>query len=206
MISDSRVATVNVCAAQFLIGDNLICGSLHKRWASQVNSTSSLYNYSFIGHSRHIGTSSSTFSHYQGDLGNTLRGHGCLVEKDTSEMFTIWEHIILLLEIGTTRIHHVHTRQSILQGNLLSSQMLFHSDWGIGTSFCSGVICHQHALLAMNSSNSSNNTPRRQIIVIQLVTSQCRQFHECGTWINQFVNTLTSKQFATFSVQSLCFI
>lgn len=47
-----------------------------------------------------------------------------LVVKYAPEMAGVWKHICLPWKVGTTAVHHVHTRQVALRSDLLQPQVL----------------------------------------------------------------------------------
>ena len=71
--------------------------------------------------------------------------------------------------------------------------MLLNCDWEIGTTFVGVIVCNEHALLSVDSSDSSKNVARWNAVV---VSSQLSNLEEWRTMVKYSVNTLHWREFA----------
>ena len=72
-------------------------------------------------------------------------------------MSLIRKDIVLFRQKRTSGINNINTRQSILLGNLLRSNMFLNSDGVVSTAFVSEVIANKHAFLSINHAHTCNN-------------------------------------------------
>ena len=105
MVRDSRFLAMEVRTAKLLISNDFTRCSLNERRTSQENSASLLHHHDLIRHGWHVSTTGCATSHHHSDLGNAFSRHACLIKEDPSEMFAVWEHIILFREESASTIN-----------------------------------------------------------------------------------------------------
>jgi len=103
MIRHSRYFAVHVSASQIFSRDLFTSGGLDKRRTSQKDRSLLLNNNTFVGHGRHICTTSCAGSQDNSHLRNAHRRHVGLVVEDTSKVLSIGEDIQLTRQVGSTR-------------------------------------------------------------------------------------------------------
>jgi hypothetical protein len=101
VVGHARQTGVHVAAPQVFSRDDLARGGFHQRRAAQENGALVLDDDGFVAHGGHVGPTCRATAHHHGHLGNALRGHVGLVEKDASKMITVREHVILVGQVGT---------------------------------------------------------------------------------------------------------
>ena len=102
---------------------------------------------------------------------------------------SVRKHFILIREIGAAGIYQVDTGEVVFLGDVLSTQMLFHRDGEVGTTFDRCVIDDDDALLPVNPPDACNDTGGRYIIfAVHVVRSQLREFEKRRAWIYQCVD------------------
>lgn len=71
----------------------------------------------------------------------------------------------------TSTVHEIEARQPAHLRDLLCSEVLFHSDGIVRPAFHSGIIRYQHAQHTFDAANASDNAPRGDRLVVQLMAS-----------------------------------
>ncbi|KAI6753169.1 hypothetical protein HG531_005338 [Fusarium graminearum] len=107
VICYTRHRRVHLATSQILMADNFSCRCLDKRRTGKKNVTLLLNNDALVAHSWDIGTTSCTWAHDYGDLGDTLRAHAGLVIEDATKVILIGENIGLVGEIGAAAVDEV---------------------------------------------------------------------------------------------------
>src|SRR5690606_15583844 len=95
MISHARLSTMYICTTQLFSSNNFTSGCFYQWRTREEYSALVANNDGFVSHGRYIGTTRSTGTHDHSNLGNILRRHISLVEKDSAKMFSIRENLIL---------------------------------------------------------------------------------------------------------------
>jgi hypothetical protein len=72
-------------------------------------------------------------------------------------MISIREHIILLREEGSSRVHHIDARKVVFLSNLLSPYMLLDSNRVVGSRSETVIVSDDHALPSIYHSNTCDN-------------------------------------------------
>jgi hypothetical protein len=96
--------------------------------------------YGFVSHGRDVGAACCARAHNDSDLGNALRGHGGLVEENTAKVVLVGEDVVLTGQIGASGIDQINTRQAVLLGDFLSSEVLLYGDGVIRSALHSRVV------------------------------------------------------------------
>lgn len=182
------------CATELFLSNYLACGRLDERGSAQEHGSLLLDHHDFIGHRWHVGATSGAAAQNDGDLRNSLARHTCLVIKDPAKVVTVGEHIILLGQEGTRGVNQVDAGQSVLLGNLLSAQVLLHSDGEVSTTLVGEVVCQNHALLTVHDADARNHIARRHVNV---VAGQLPDLKEGGTAVNNLADALSGRPLAT---------
>lgn len=105
---------------------------------------------------------------HDGDLRDILGGHDCLVVEDTAKVIAVRENVGLKRQIRAARVHytsinrweetHIDAGEAILLGDFLGSQVLLHRDRVVRSSLHRGIVCHNHAVVTIDSGNSIRRT------------------------------------------------
>ena len=95
-----------------------------------------------------------------------------LVIENASEVLAIWKDFALEGQERTARIHEIDAREVILQRDLLCAQVLFDGDGEVSAALYGGIVGNDHALTAMDSSDSSDDACAGSIIVVHPVCGQ----------------------------------
>ena len=80
-------------------------------------------------------------------------------------MFLIWENIILFWQECSSRVDKVNAGQLVLTGDFLCTQMLLHCDGVVRATLVSKVVGNDHALGAVNLSNTCDEVARWDILI-----------------------------------------
>jgi hypothetical protein len=191
VISDSGDLTVHISASQILSRDNLSSGSLDQRGASQENGSLLLDNDTLVSHGGDIGTTGCAGSQDNSDLGNAHGRHVGLVVKDASKVLLVREDVQLAGQVGSTRLDQVDTGQAVLPGDLLSTQVLLDSDRVVGASLDGRVVGNNHALDAVDATNTGNDSSCRDLVLVKLMSSKLTNLEERRSIVQQAINTIS---------------
>ena len=200
VVGHTRKACVHIGTAQFFGTDNFACGGLHQRWATQKNRGLVFHDNGFIAHGGHVRTTGGTATHDHRNLRNALRAHIGLVEKNSSEVISVWKHFILIRQVGPARVDQVNTGQIVLCGHFLRTQMLFHAERVVGTTFHRGVVAHNHAVHATDPAYARNGARARRSTTVHAPGCQGCQFQKRGTGVKQTRHAFARQQFAACGV------
>jgi hypothetical protein len=196
MIDDPGSAGVKVASAKILGTDLLAGRGFDKRWSGKKDRALVSNDHTLVTHRRDIGSAGRTTTHYARDLGDALRTHLRLVEKDSAEMIPIGKDLRLVRQIGTPAIDQINAGQSIGFGNFLGSEMLLHSHRIISATFDGRVIAHDHRLPARHPSNPANDACTRHLAIIHVASGELANLKEWRAGIEQSLDTIARKQFA----------
>jgi hypothetical protein len=191
VITHARFFAVEVGSAKLLISDDFTCSCLHERRATKEDCSTLFYHDNFVRHGRDIGTTSSAATHNNCNLGNTLSRHAGLVVKDTAEMIAIRENVLLLRQESTSAINEINAGKTILFCDFLGTEMFFHRDGVISTTFEGKVVGQNHALALVNLSDTCNDISNRDAI---FKASQLSDLEERRPTVNQFVDAAARVQ------------
>lgn len=96
------------------------------------------------------------------------------------------EHVSLVGQVSSSRVDQVQTRKFVLHGDLLGSQVLSHGDGEVGSSLDGGVVSDNHACDSIDLAQTGDNATGRDLVLsVHLMTSQQRQLHKGGAWVNE---------------------
>src|SRR5579885_1584419 len=98
-------------------------------------------------------------------------------------MFPVREHLALAREVRAAAIDEINARKIILPRNLLRAQMLLDGERIISAAFHGRVIGNDDAFLAADPSNTADQSGRREIILINLITRKLRELQKGCTRI-----------------------
>eukprot|EP00123_Amoebidium_parasiticum_P022540 comp8961_c0_seq1/m.4156 comp8961_c0_seq1/g.4156 ORF comp8961_c0_seq1/g.4156 comp8961_c0_seq1/m.4156 type:complete len:320 (+) comp8961_c0_seq1:1447-2406(+) len=200
MVRHTALAGVQVTATQVLSTDDLTGGSTHQGGTGEENCALVADNDGLIGHGRHIGTTSSTRAHHYGNLWDAGSRHGSLVVENTTKVVPVGEHIGLVGQVGTARVHEVDAGQVVLHGHLLGPQVLLDGDWVVGASLDRGVVGYNHTLGPGDPADTGDDTTTRHIVGVELVAGHLGELEEGGVGIQQGVHSVSGQQLAPLDV------
>src|SRR5579885_3210323 len=110
-------------------------------------------------------------------------------------MFPVREHLALAREVRAAAIDEINARKIILPRNLLRAQMLLDGERIISAAFHGRVIGNDDAFLAADPSNTADQSGRREIILINLITRKLRELQKGCTRIEQRGDALARQHF-----------
>ena len=140
IIRNARQTCMHIAATQCFCTDNLARCGLDQRGTRQENCSLLFHDNGDIRHRRDIGTTRGAGPHHKGDLWNTLGTHPRLIVKDAAKMIAVWEHLILIGQIGPTAIDHVNTGQIAFLGDFLGAEVFFDGHGVIGATLYRRII------------------------------------------------------------------
>ena len=119
------------------------------------------HNDGFVAHGGHISATRRATAHDHRNLRNAQGTHIGLVEKDAAKVIAVWKHIVLVGQVGTTRVDQVNAGQVVLLRHFLRAQMFLDGHGVVGTALHGGVVAHNHAIYAIDAANASNHACAR---------------------------------------------
>lgn len=134
MVSDSWNFWMDNTSSKVFSCYNLTRCCFDQWWPSKKNSSIPLNDNVLIGHCWHICSSSCTASQYQRNLRDSLWGKLGHVVENSPEMPFSRENIALPWKIGSSRVNQIKAWQFVLQGDLLSPEVLLYSNGIVGST------------------------------------------------------------------------
>ena len=196
MVGHAGQAGVHIATAQVFGTDDFAGGGLHQGRAPQKDGALILDDDGLVTHGRHVCSACGATAHDHGDLGQALGAHVGLVVKNAAKVVPIREHLVLIGQVGTTRVHQVNARQVVLLGDLLRAQMLFDGHGEISAAFDRGVVAHHHAVGAVHTPDAGDQTGRRGIVVVHVQRRQWGDFQKRRAGIQQLQQPVAGQQLA----------
>ena len=148
MIDHAALAGMEIPAAKILGADFLARRSLYQGRAGQENRALFAHDHRLVRHRGDIGPARRAGTHDAGDLGDALRTHIGLVEKDPAEVVAIGEDLGLVRQVGPARVDQVDAGQVVGLGDFLRAQVLLDGQRIIGAALHRRIIGHDHAQAA----------------------------------------------------------
>src|SRR5690606_27160607 len=119
---------VYVGAPQVFGADHFTGRGFHQRRAGQEDGALVAHDDGFVGHGGHVGAASGAQAHDDGDLGDVVGAHAGLVVEDAAEVVAVGEDVVLAWQVGAAGVDQVDAGQSVLQGDFLGAQVVFHRE------------------------------------------------------------------------------
>ena len=195
VITNPRLLRMQRSAAKILGGDDLARCRLHQRRPTQEHRTLLMHHHDLVAHGWHVGTAGCATSEDDGDLGDALSTHSCLIVKYPAEIVFVGEDIILLRKERTGRVHHVNAWKIVLLGNFLCSQVFFDCYWIVCSTFESEVVCNDHALYAADDADAGDcvGTGYALFNSKRVISSKLSNFQEWRAGIKYSVNAFSGE-------------
>ena len=197
VIRHTREARMHIPATQVFSCDNLARRRLYQGGACQEDCPLLFNNDGHIRHGRHISAPSRARPHNHGNLRNALGAHLGLIVKDTPEVVTVRENLVLLRQVRPTTVDQVDTGQAVLLRNLLGAQMLLYRHREIGAAFNGGIVANDHAFLPRDHTDPRNHPRRRRGIVIHPMRRRRADLQKRAPSIQEVGHTVTRQHLAT---------
>ena len=178
IIRNTRQTRMHFSAAQILSRHNLTRRSLDKRRTGQENRTLLFHNDRHIRHRRHISAPSRARSHHNRNLRNAFSTHLRLIVKNSAKVVTIGKHLVLIGQVRTPTVDQINAWQTVLFGNLLRAQVLFHRHRVICATLHRRIITNDHDFMALHLTNAHNHTRTRGSAIIQPMRSRGTDFQK----------------------------
>jgi hypothetical protein len=134
------------------------------------------HNDGFVAHGRHIRTACRAATHHHRDLRQPLGAHIGLVKEDAAKVVAVGEHLVLVGQVSTARVHQVNARQVVLLRNFLRTQMLLHREGVIRAAFHGGVVAHNHAVHTADAADAHDQASARCVVVVHVERSEWGHF------------------------------
>ncbi|MNO73340.1 hypothetical protein D3C76_643030 [compost metagenome] len=203
MVGHPGNLAVHIGPAEVLGTDHFTRRGFHQRRAGEEDGRLFADHDRFVGHRRYIGAASGAGAHDHGNLRDAQGAHVGLVEENSSEVLAVREHFILTRQVGAAGVHQIDARQTVLLGDGLGAQVLFHRQRVIRTTFDRGVVGDNHALDAFHTADPGNYASSGDVFAIHLVRRQLADLQKRRTRIEQAVDALARQQFAPRGVAFL---
>merc|ERR1719394_690621 len=195
VIGDAAGRTVKVCSSQILCRYIFSCCRFYKRRSSQEDGALFPHYDALISHGRHIRASRCAGTKHHSNLRYSEVGHVGLIVKNLAKMVAVRENLSLAGQVGSTTVHKINARQSVLLGNPLGSQVLGDSDRVITASLHCSIIRHHHTFHPTDPAHTSDNAPSRNLfLVIECVACQLGELEEGGARVQEQVYSLPCQQ------------
>ena len=118
-------------------------------------------------------------------------------------MVAIREYFVLAGQVGTAGVDQVDARQAVLQGNFLGAQVFLHRQRVVAAAFYGGVVGDNHAFGAGHAAHAGDDACCGDFFIVDVVSGELANFQERGTVVQEAVDALSGKQFATGDVALL---
>ena len=194
---------MDVGTAEVFRGDHFTRGGLHQRRASQEDGALVADDNGLVRHGGHVGAAGGAQAHDDGDLGDVVSGHAGLVEEDAAEVVPVGEDFVLAGQVGAAGIHQVNAGQTVLQGDFLGPQVLFHGQRIVAAAFDGGVVGDDHAFGAGDPAHAGNHTGGGYILAVDVIGGELADLQEGRAVVQQAVDALPGQQFAAGDVAFL---
>ena len=200
MVGDARDAGMDIGPAQILGGDHLARGGLHQRRTGQEDRALLADNHRLVGHGRHIGTARRAGTHDNRDLGNALGRHIGLIVEDAPEMVAIGKDLGLMRQVGAAAIDQIDARQTVLHGDFLRPQMLFHRHRVVGAALDGRIIADNHHLATGDTADPGNHAGPVDIALIHAIRGQGADLEKGRTRVEQAFDAVSGQELAARQV------
>lgn len=107
VVSHAGHRGVHLAAAEFLGAHDLAGGGFDEGRAGKEDVALFADNDGLVGHGGDVGASRGARAHDDGNLGDSLRRHACLVVEDAAKVLAVGEDVGLVREVGTARVDQV---------------------------------------------------------------------------------------------------
>ena len=180
VVGQSRCAGMHLGPAERLIIGLLAGGHLHQWRSGQEHLRALLDHHHVIGHTGYVRPASGGVAEHQGD-GRYAGGRqpGQVAEHLAARN----EDLLLGGKIGAAGLYQRDHRKSVLPRDLVGAQHFFQCPRIRGSTFDGRVVCHQHALGALDDADACHHA--RACGEVCSEGGQCAQFQERGVLVNE---------------------
>ena len=200
VVGDAAGGGVQVGATQ-LLGTHLLArGRLNQRWPAQEDGARAPHDDRLIGHGRHICSTGGRAAHHQSDLRDPSRGELRLVVKDSAEVLTVREDLVLERQEGTSGVDEIEARQAVLERDLLGPKVLLDRHREVGAALDRGVVGDQHALNALDHRDPGHDARSRRVAVVEAVRGERRKLEECTPRVDQALDAFADGKLSALAV------
>ena len=196
VIDHARFLRMKIPAAKVFGADLLARRRLHQRRAGEEDGALITHDHRLVGHGRDVSAARSTAPHDAGDLRDAERGHIGLIEEDAPEMVAVGEHLGLMRQVRTARVHQIDARQAVLLRDLLRAQVLLDRHRVVGATLHGRVVAHDHALPPRDAPHAGDDRGAVDVALIHPVRRQLADLKEGRTRIEQPLHPLAGEQLA----------
>lgn len=114
------------------------------------------------------------------------------------------EDVGLVRQSSTTRFDEIDTGKAVLEGNLLSSEVLLDREGVVSTALDRGVVGNDHAAAARDGSDTSDDTSSGQVVGVDLVSGEGRELEEGRVRVEEGRDTAVSGGSIACSTSARC--
>ena len=132
--------------------------------------------------------------------GILLGRHPRLVEEDAAEVLAIGKHLRLHRQERATRVDQIHAGQTILDCDLLRSQMLLHRDRVVGAALDRRVVGDDQHLATRHPADAGYHAGRGRFVVVHLERRQRRKLEKRRSLVEQQVDPFADRQLALLAM------
>lgn len=133
--------------------------------------------------------------HFFAHLRNAQPRHLRLIVKHPSAVIATGKHVRLIWQVGTARIRQINTRQPILAGNLLGTQVLLHRYRIVRARLNGRIVGEDHTIHAVHVTDAGDQAGRGHLIrAVHIVAGQRAQLEKCGAFVKQLLDALPGQQ------------
>jgi len=200
VVRDTRLARMDLGAAEVLCGDVLARRRLHERRPPEEDRAGSSDDDRLIAHRRDVRAAGRATAHDQRDLRDRGGRHPCLVVEDPAEVVPVREDIGLQRQVRPARIDEIDARQPVFERDLLRADVLLDGHRVVGAALDRRIVRDDDARRALDPPNAGDDARARCIAVVHPGRRQGTQFEECRARVDEAVDALADRELAAFPV------
>jgi len=151
-----------------------------------------------ITHDGKVGATGNAHTHDGGDLRNAHGGHDCVVAKDTTEVVSIGENVLLERQKNAGRIDQINRGNAVFDRHILRANDFFRGHGEERAGFHRSVVGDQHNHSTTDSRESSNRSSGRSAtpFFVHFESGECTQFEKVRAGIDEFGDTFAGGEAA----------
>ena len=198
IVDDSRDVDLDHRPTQSLVVHLFADRRLHEMGPGEENGPVSLNDQGLVRHDRQVGATGYARAENYRNLVDPLGRQACIVKKDTTEMVSVGEDLLLHRQKDPGRVDQIDQRQAIFHRDLLRPQDFLAGQREPRPRFDRSVVRHHHAFTIFDSAEAHNHAGRRRAtpLPVQIPGRERTDFEQLSALVNQGFDPFTREQLA----------